>query len=347
MLRLGGCSVRKTLTNQMSNCLSKLRWNEKRPIDPRTCGFLSCNDWSQVLQAVVAFMSMAWLLIGRIQNNTHEHGRLHCGPMTGDGWSIEFNPTGLILSTSGTTSIGSRTPLERPGSSSHEEWEQVSGLVSNQAPHVPERFELSRQAAERVAQAHHERREAHERRGPARTLAQMVEEVLGRGDKVPCRRMQDLAWLCFLPELRRGNISGSWEDLDLGLQARARAAIRLGLEEGTPTPIPDENEFPGAILAEARAFKSVLDDPEQSSWLNTERLNWWLPTAILALHGHVSELVQRCALANHEATLTILLNEAERELRAGHRYAARAHDIPADWCLRPADHGYNRTEIHE
>lgn len=246
------------------------------------------------------------------------------------------------------------------GQMSTDQWEQVSRLVAERAPGIPAYFEQNRQAAERVERREQERREAYQRRYPPRTLAQVTANILGLSNLSAAARMQELAWLCFVPDVRPENLTGSWQDLEPGLQSRVRAALRQGLEEASPTPLPDVNEFPGTILAEAWAFRVALDDPEQSGWLNLDRLNRWLPTAIFALHDRIPALASRCGQIDQEATLRILLDGAERELRAGHQYATRARAIPvefwnngqvaervAGWTQDPRFHPESRSNLLE
>jgi hypothetical protein len=113
------------------------------------------------------------------------------------------------------------------------------------------------------------------------------------------------------------------------------AEIREGLEAATPTPIPDGNEFSGYILCEAWAFLHMLEDPEQTEWLTSERVVRWLPSAAFALHDRIPYLVRRCAAVDAPATIAIMLDAGERELRSGLRFAVRAREIPLEWWTNP------------
>src|SRR5262249_54047478 len=156
------------------------------------------------------------------------------------------------------------------------------------------------------------------------TLEAAVSRVLSQGGRSAGGRMRELAWLCFAPDLRPAHVNGDWEGLEAALQARVLAVARQGLEEGTPTPVPDGPAFPGVILCEAWASLRVLEDPEQPGWLTAERVRRWLPTAVFGLYEHIPALARRCAAVDHAATVAIVLDAAERELRRGTTLPARA-----------------------
>jgi hypothetical protein len=215
-------------------------------------------------------------------------------------------------------------------------WEEVDRLVGQHAPGVPARFEQSRAAYERV-QANHERKmQELERRRPApTTLWEQVTGLLSQEGWTAEERMRELSWVCFVPNLRPAHIAGEWEELDAGLQTQVLALARQGLEQGTPTPIPEGLRFPGKILCEAWAFLRVCEDTEQSGWLTAERVRRWLPTAVFALHEHIPALARRCATIDQPAAVGILLDASERELRRGSRVAATAAQIPVEWWDNP------------
>jgi hypothetical protein len=215
-------------------------------------------------------------------------------------------------------------------------WEVVEQLVAQHAPGVSATYEQSRAAYERM-QAEHKRRmqELERRRPPPVTLQEAVARVLREDGWTPADRMRELSWLCFVPNLGPANVTGVWEELDAGLQARILATVREGLEQGGPTPIPESSTFPGEILYEAWAFLRVCEDPEQPGWLTAERVRRWLPTAVFALHEHIPALMRRCAAIDQPAVVGILLDAAERELRRGSRVAAAAAQIPVEWWDNP------------
>jgi hypothetical protein len=210
-------------------------------------------------------------------------------------------------------------------------WARICALVDGYVPGFAEQFDQNRQAAER-ARCEHERAMAESRQEiPYHSLGEVVETILNQPDLSDEHTMRELAWLCLVADGRPSDVTGQWDDLDPSQQARARSALRQGLEQATPTPVPDGNEFAGAILCEARAFLDVLEDADQVEWLTPERVQRWLPAAVFALHDRIPYLVRRCAAVDPASALTILLDAAERELRAGFRYAIRALAIPVEW----------------
>lgn len=208
-------------------------------------------------------------------------------------------------------------------------WEEICRLVELHLPGVQDRFEQNLQARERLLQREMEMEELRQERQPA-PLSELVKHYLDRLDLSADERMRRLSRLCFSTDPLPSNLTGRWEDLDAELRVRVRAAIRQGLEQATPTAVPDGNEFPGAVLYEAQAFLDVLNDSEQTGWLNDERLQRWLPSALFALHDQIPHLIRRCSPINPGATLAILLDAGERELRSGFRYAIRASQIPLE-----------------
>jgi hypothetical protein len=57
---------------------------------------------------------------------------------------------------------------------------------------------------------------------------------------------------------------------------------------------------------------------------------------VLILHDQIPRLARRCAEVAPAAAVDVLLAAAERELRAGFRYAVRASEIPVEWWANPA-----------
>jgi hypothetical protein len=229
-----------------------------------------------------------------------------------------------------------------------EAWEDVDRLVGQNAPEVPGKFERNRAAYEGIQREHERRLQEMERQHPVpTTLREEVTEVLGQEGWMAEDRMRRLSWLCFVPNVRPAHVAGNWEELDAMLQRQVLASIRRGLEEGTPTPIPEESTFPAEILCEAWAFLRVFEDPEQSAWLTAERVRRWLPTAVFGLHEHIPVLVRRCAAIDQAAAVAILLDAAERQLRQGSRVAAAATQIPVEWWHTPVVTARVTTWLHE
>jgi hypothetical protein len=215
-------------------------------------------------------------------------------------------------------------------------WEETRRLVERHAPGVAVRFEENRRAYERVQQLHEQRMENLNRQRLApTTLQEEVTSILGKDDRPADVRMRALSWLCFVPNPLLSHVTGDWEELDTGVRARVLALIRQGLEQGTPTPIPDGAQFPAQILCEAWAFLRLTEDPELSDWLTAEQVRRWLPTAVFALHQHIPAIVRQCAAIDQPATVGILLDAVERELRQGRQLASRAGQIPVEWWDNP------------
>jgi hypothetical protein len=214
---------------------------------------------------------------------------------------------------------------------------EVCRLVERHAPEVPARFQQNQAALERVQRDHERHMQELERQGPVpTTLREEVMRLLSQEGPTVEERMRALSWLCFVPgDWRSAHISGDWEELGVELQTRVLASIRQGLEHGTPTPIPDEQQYPGQILCEAWAFLQVFEDTEQFAWLTAERLRRWFPTAVFALHEHIPAIARRCAAIDQPATVGILLDAAERELRMGISVFATARQIPAELWDNP------------
>jgi hypothetical protein len=222
-------------------------------------------------------------------------------------------------------------PAHDNGSMEDADWNRVCELIDEHAPEVRGLFESQRAAALRAEQEYEQEVQEMEREQPqTKPISDVVERVLASDSLSAGDRMRQLAGLCLVPELRPAHVIGNSNDLPLDMRARVQTVIREGLEQATPTPLAEGNSFPAALLCEARAFLSLLEEPDQEAWLTPERIRLWFPAAVLTLHDRIPYLVRRCAAVDREATLTILLHGAERELRAGFEFAVRAREIPLE-----------------
>jgi len=215
-------------------------------------------------------------------------------------------------------------------------WKELNRLVERHAPGFQGRFDQNRAAFERSQLEHERQMQELERQRPApATLREEVTALLAQDGWTADQSMRELSWLCFVPNLRPAHITGSWEELDAGLQSHVLATLREGLEQGTPTPVPESSTFPSDILSEAWAFLRVIDHPEEIGWLTADRVRRWLATAVFALHEQIPAIVRRCAEIDQPSTVGILLDAAERELLGGSRMAATAAQIPVEWWDDP------------
>jgi hypothetical protein len=267
------------------------------------------------------------------------HWRHALGPEDVD-WLLEKAQTEWKAHRSVWEDVYRLASVAEVGPKDQERWQHIKTVVDQHAPGLADQLERDWQAAKEAClriEKDQQRREAAS--PPSYALGDLVERILSCKDLSYAARMRELAYHCFVSNFRPHNVTGSWDDLSREQQSRVRETCRRGLEETSPTPLPDSQTFPGTILAEGYAFLDTIASSEGTGWLNTERIITWLPTTLFAVHENAPQIIRDCWEVDTGATEQVLQQSVERELRSGRRYAAIASEIPAEcWTRSLAAH---------
>ena len=226
-------------------------------------------------------------------------------------------------------------------------WDRALAALDAHAPDVPEQFERTRRDLEE--QKHQlEEQVPQLRRDDARryTISEVVEQVLGRDDRLPADLMRQLSLLCFSGEVwRYNNVDGGWADLDHGLQVRVLEACRHGLERGSPSPIPGIGEFNTANFAEAQAFVTLGRDLPNADWLDGSLIERWLPIVVRTLRSGALDTVRTCAGVDRATTSRVLIEAVVEEPRSGEGHCFVFDLIPAE--LWPGEVGARHRRVRD
>lgn len=134
--------------------------------------------------------------------------------------------------------------------------------------------------------------------------------------------------------LRPENVIGQFEDLSEETKSRVMEVCVEALRTVLPTPIPDGNSFPSAIVYEGEAFAKALQ-AGASYTLDAEQIRKWLPAVLRGLGSDSMNIVARCIQVSREATEEVLLTTICREVRSGGEGGYTAADLPVEsWSKR-------------
>lgn len=198
------------------------------------------------------------------------------------------------------------------------DWETLVSEVEGHIPGARNKVaEARRRRDEEEARRHKEREELEAREPNACPLADVVRTLLAREGVSDARRMPELGILCFYNEVRRDHITGDWDDLPDGLQARVLEACRSGLETGQPGPLAHGNQISARTLGEAAAFDRLARSDGADKWLTDDLIRKWL---LIALHGLWSseswpDLIRACWSSSRLATEQALAGTADDQVR--------------------------------
>jgi hypothetical protein len=207
-------------------------------------------------------------------------------------------------------------------------WVQVHEMVANRFPAVIDQYKRGPEERANAARTLARIRRSNPR---PRTYAigDVVDERLRDTRLSPDAKMRSLARVCLCsPWVRPSNLSGEWTDLSDARQEAVLHACRDGLDRGTPTPIPEGDQFPASVLYEAAAFAAVAASTVGANWINGDRIKSWLPAYLRAAVNEPAGIVRICLGADPAATSDVVIEAIVRELKVGKDYAHTAARVP-------------------
>jgi hypothetical protein len=209
-------------------------------------------------------------------------------------------------------------------------WARVHTMVKDRFPAIIDQYKQGQR--ERVSTARTLRRVRRSNPEPKTyAIGEVVDELLADTHFAPGMKMRRLAWVCLSsPWVRPSNLSGEWTDLSDARQEAVLRACRDGLERGTPTPIPEGDQFPASLFYEAAAFGAVVSSPVGANWINGDRIRSWLPACLRAAVNEPAGIVRICLGTDSAATSDVVIEAIVRELKVGKDYAHTAARIPVE-----------------
>lgn len=191
-----------------------------------------------------------------------------------------------------------------------------------------------------------QRSKENERKAKTYTLRELVDEAVESHKWGVAHQMWRLASLCFGRHGPRfTNVVGNWDDLPEDLRRRVTLLIRHAMEECDPTPIPDGDAFPSAVVFEADAFAHVIEADAHFA-LTSSLVEKWLPAVFRTASS--SDQASRASFEQARAQAErAFFEEVDRSLRSERGWVTVAENLPDElWspAMRDKALGYVSTE---
>ena len=149
------------------------------------------------------------------------------------------------------------------------------------------------------------------------------------------QKLHRLSWLCFSEEgMRPTNLVGEWGDLTDEIKKKVLNTCARALVECKPTPIPDGDSFPAAILFESGAF-GKLQELSNTFQLTESMIRKWLPATLVLSTPTQAKVMAQCIETDRKATEDVILDAIKREMRSKGGFVISATNLPSEyWSSR-------------
>ncbi len=162
------------------------------------------------------------------------------------------------------------------------------------------------------------------------SLEHLARDTLAHPEMGPVAQMRRLSSLCLGAASRRWtNVSGGWTDLPDSLRADVTEVIREGLDECTPTAIPEGDTFYSDNVYEADAFVHVIN--HLHDWqLTAAHIRAWLPAVLRVALPADEHTLSICFDFDRRVAEEVFVNELRRSMSSASDRIHVAEHLPAE-----------------